>query len=580
MPRLYPEKQRDLIVLQLTGQLFFLGLFVLSLFYWKERQAFDAAHYLIEIINRKFFFMAHGRPVGIFTQVLPVIATWLRLPLKAVAILYSVGDILWYYVLFLWLAYGLKTRQGIISLLLLLSLTVRYSFFCPVTELLQGIALLPVWLNLLSRSFRFRIFILLLLLALILFSHPLLFYPVLFSLAWWQSDTPEKGKLPRILWPAFAVLTALKFFFLDAYDHGKTFYPVVYNDYGYLKTLSFSAFTDLAAVIAGNYTLLTLLFTVLILFLLLQGRRRQALLLFLSITGYLVLITATHRFGGISNYSERMLLPLPAMIALATPGILLRTKLFIIRISSWIFLLLVLLLHIDLLRITARPYTLRVRQIQALTDVSRQLGIKKGIVKEELMEQTSFAMTGWSYSMESLLLSSYEGPDASVSIVMQRDHIDRIQEQVNTLKDDQWVMWAERLPALDVLHKNYFRLPATPYRALYGTAALYTDTVSLSLMDAEKINAHTTALVFQIKIPPGKIFYSNDSNRLQIQLPGGPELRMLLPCHLTGNSRLITEIPASHLPEEAPIQAALVSGPLTAGKTTILHRSGRFWEEK
>jgi hypothetical protein len=66
---------------------------LLSVYFWKERQAFDAAHYLYELVDRQFFFIAHQRPIGIVSQVLPLIGIWLKLPLTAVAILYSLGDI-------------------------------------------------------------------------------------------------------------------------------------------------------------------------------------------------------------------------------------------------------------------------------------------------------------------------------------------------------------------------------------------------------------------------------------------------------------------------------------------------------
>ena len=112
--------------------------------------------------------------------------------MMAIAVLYSVGDILWFYLLFLLLAYRFKSRSGIISLLLILSLTVRYSFFCPVTELLQAGALLPVWMCILHRPFRFRTPLLLALATLIIFSHPLLFIPLAFCLAWWMFTSAKQ----------------------------------------------------------------------------------------------------------------------------------------------------------------------------------------------------------------------------------------------------------------------------------------------------------------------------------------------------------------------------------------------------
>jgi len=580
LPRLHPDTQRDLIVLQITGQLFFIVLFFLSLFYWRERQAFDAAHYLFEIIDRKFFFVAHQRPIGIVSQVLPVIGVWLHLPLKVIAILYSLGDILWYYLLFIWIAYGLKSRRGIIALLLILSLTVRYSFFCPVTELLQGLALLPVWLSLLNTSFRFRTPVLLLILSLMIFSHPLLFYPAAFGFLWWQLNSSESGALPRMIWPAFAVIVILKFLLLDTYDHDKTFYPIVYNDYGYLKSMSLNNFFQLLTVIATHYPIVCLLFTGGLTLLLIQKKWKQAALLFLACTGYIVLILATHRFGAISNYSERMLLPLPAMLAISVSGVISITRQFIHKLVAFTLLVLILLLHFDVLRITSRPYTLRVEQINSVINAARQLGIQKGIVKEEWMEQTSFAMTGWSYSMESLWISALDGPDSCVTIAMQRDHIDRIKEQGNTLRDDQWVMWAENIRTIKNLNQRYFRLRKGPYLSLYDNSVVFNEPAGLSLVRTEKINHSTAAIAIEMNVAPGKVFYCNDSSFLQVLLPEGPELRLQLPYHIKGINKIWLEIPFQQLPADAVIEVRLLSGNLVSGALKLKHNNGQFWEEK
>ncbi|MBK9639556.1 MAG: hypothetical protein IPO63_17785 [Bacteroidetes bacterium] len=313
------------------------------------------------IVN--FFYIAHQRPIGIVSQVLPVIGVWLHLPLKVIAVLYSLGDIIWYYLLFLLMAYKLETRRGIICLLLILSLTIRYIFLS--SDGMQGLTLLPVWLCMLGRSFRFRFPILITLMAIIIFSHPLLFYPLAFTFAWWsmsraegaKSINSEKSRLPKILWPALIILMALKFFLLDSYDHDKTFYPVVHNDYGFLKSLSVETVFDLMKVIAANYTITTLLFVVTIAIYAMQRRLKSSVLLIASVLGYLIIIAATHRFGGISNYSERMLLPIPFMIAMASWSISL-SRVFVPKQMSFVGLLLVLLLHLDVLRIRRRNLVL------------------------------------------------------------------------------------------------------------------------------------------------------------------------------------------------------------------------------
>ena len=568
----------------MAGQLFFLCLTLLSIYFWKERQAFDAAHYLFEIIDRKFFYVAHQRPLGIVSQVLPVIGVWLHLPLKAVAILYSLGDIIWYYLLFLLMAYKLEPRRGIICLLLILSLTIRYSFFCPVTELLQGLALLPVWLSLLGRSFRFRFPILISLMALIIFSHPLLFYPLAFTFAWWslmraegaKSINSEKSRLPKILWPALVILIALKFFLLDSYDHDKTFYPVVYNDYGFLKTLSIETVFDSMKVIAANYTITSLLFLVTIAIYAMQRRMKSSLLLIAFVLGYVIIIAATHRFGGISNYSERMLLPIPFMFAMAAAGIISLSRVFVPKLMAFVGLSLVLLLHLDVLRITAKPYTLRVEQMESLTKMSRKIGIQKAIVDETLLDQNSFAMSGWSYPIETLWISALKGPDSCVSVMLQHEHVERIAQQKHAVRANEWVKWTEVILPLSELNENYFKLPTESYLSLNESGTSYIDTVRLQIQSSSKINPQNYVIAFELLLGNKKALFSSDSTYLSLQIPNGPQIRLTVPYTLVDGGILWMEVPMEGLENEDQLEVFLQQGQKTLAREKIQFAHGQF----
>lgn len=584
MERRHPDIKNDLIVLQVAGQLFFLCLGLLSVYFWKERQVFDAAHYLFEIIDRKFFFVAHQRPLGIVSQILPLIGVWLHLPLKIVAVLYSVGDILWYYLLFLLMAYKLETRRGVICLLLVLSLTIRYSFFCPVTELLQGLALLPVWLSLLGRSFRLRIPVLIAMMALIIFSHPLLFYPLAFTFAWWsmtrvegaKSINSEKSRLPQIIWPSLILLVVFKFLLLDSYDHSKTFYPVVYNDYGYLKTLSINTVFDLMKVIAGGYPLMTILFFITLVIYGMQRRIKSSLILFSFVLGYIVLIAATHRFGGISNYSERMLLPIPFMIAMAAAGIVSLSRVFVPKLMAFVGLLLVLLLHLDVIRITAKPYTVRVKQLKSLTNTSRKLGIQKAIIDENLLEQNSFAMTGWSYPLETLFISALKGPDSCVTVMLKHEHVYRIAQQGNVVRANEWVKWTEIILPLKGLNKNYFKLPEESYLSLNEPGTSYIDTVSLQIHSSAKLNTHQYAVAFKILFSKNKGLFCSDSTYLGLQIPNGPQIRLTLPYTLVSGGVLWMEIPGDAITEDQLLDVFLRQGEKFLAKEKIRVSNGKF----
>ena len=226
------------LILFWGGTVLFFILGILSLLFWKERQAYDAAHYLLEIIIRKNFFIAHQRPVGVVSQVLPLMGVYLGAPLSWLMKLYSIGDVLFYYLIFVWLTLSAKNYGAALTLLMSYFLTVCYSFYCPVTELLQGTALLPVMWVMLETVFRFRIMALLLIMALIIFSHPLLFIPTGIMLGWWWDQQKDKNIMALMMAIGFIVIAGLKLLLLDKYDYQKTYYPVVFNDYSNISNLA------------------------------------------------------------------------------------------------------------------------------------------------------------------------------------------------------------------------------------------------------------------------------------------------------------------------------------------------------
>lgn len=579
------DTRRDLIVLQLTGHLFFLFLFVLSLVYWKERQAFDAGHYLVELINRKFFFIAHGRPAGIVSQVLPLSGIWLQLPLRIIAILYSLGDILWYYLVFVYLAHGLQTRRGIIALLLILSLTVRYSFFCPVTELLQALVLIPVWLCLLGRSFRLQLPLLVLLTAFILFSHPLLFYPLSFAFGWYLLHRekaegvfrPDQSWVEWITTVSILFFTILKFALLDEYDHGKTFYPVVYQDYGYLKSLSPSVFFHHAAVVSRAWPLMAVIFVASLLVFVSKQQWKKSLFLFSAAALYLLIVSASHRFDHVSNYFERILLPLPAMVAIGAASIIGLSRVFVPKLLAFTGLVLVLLLHFDLLRITAQPYTLRVIQLRDLCRQASLLKQPKAIVNEEQLEQFPFAMCGWSTTLESMWLSALDGPEHTVTLAMQRDHIQRYAGYGNTLPDSSWIAWAENVQPLSALHPAYFRLPARPYRSLFSNAPA---PVSVRLHLNEQWALRDGGWVLRFAVEGDKkmrIGMADSTALIRFTRPGREEIRMKPASDISGDAFFMVYLPTTDT-DEGLLVISRPDGDIA--RLPLLRRDVRWREER
>lgn len=476
----------------LGGTILFSLLGILSLVYWKERQAYDTAHYLLELIIRKNFFIAHQRPAGVVSQILPLIGIYLHAPLSWLMKLYSFGDILFYYLIFVWLTQSAKNYDAALTLLLSYLLTVCYSFYCPVTELLQGMALLPVMWVLLETTFRFRIPTLIVLMAFIIFSHPLLFIPTGIMIGWWWNQQKSKNIMAMMMAIAFIVITGLKLLLLDKYDYQKTYYPVVFNDYSNMSNLtdghylySFLNLLVTAYPIVGLIALLT--FSMM----LLRKVYLQAGYFLLTIFGFLLIIVCTHRFVVISNYSERMLLPLAFIIALPFSREIMLIRTALVKQALLFSLMIFFLFRVNEIRNMSTDYSLRIAQMQNLIETSQAMGHQKTIADEDILEQVPSANSGWCYSIETMLFSSLSGPDKTVSVAMQHDHINRIKEAGITLQPNQWIKWMEYILKDDTLSSTYFRFKPQVYVPLRNEGVVSEKLLALVKCSVEKPVKHS-----------------------------------------------------------------------------------------
>lgn len=135
----------------LLGHLYFLAMLVLSLIYYQERMlAMDTAYYAFKVIVSEGFFTGHERTISYLPQILPVLAIQWGCSLKTVLMAYSAGFILFYYAGYLVVVHLLRNPQAGILLALALGLSLRYKFYAPVGEVvlsLVPIVILLAWLS-------------------------------------------------------------------------------------------------------------------------------------------------------------------------------------------------------------------------------------------------------------------------------------------------------------------------------------------------------------------------------------------------------------------------------------------------
>ncbi len=455
------------VTLKISGHLFFGVLFIFSFLFYKERHAFDAAHYLFEIITRKGFYIAHGRLIGFVSQLMPLIGIYSNASLKSLMLLYSFGDVLYYYVIFLIAAYVIKSQAAIISVLLFVCLAVKFTFYCPVTELLQAMVLLPLLYEALIRFDRFKFHVIPLLLFLIVFSHPLLFILVGFVIIYFIAQQKEKwfSKQNIFLFSVFILITAAKFLLLDKYDYQKTFYPVVFDDYSNVKNITDQDFIISFLIVYFKENFLVGLFWIVTLMYLIANKKfLQLTIAFFAPLSFLLLITITHSFTTISNYSERMLLPFAGMIIISFSLSFPEIKNVLIKKILLVFLVFSLGFRLCIIYDAAFPYTKRVAQIEELIHKCHQQNITKAIVDERNLEYLPYAMTGWSYPLESLLLSSIRSKDSAVTIALKEEQYQHFDNR--DLAPKEIYKTQDSIINYSVLNKKYFKLTPSHYAFL------------------------------------------------------------------------------------------------------------------
>lgn len=118
------------------GSLIFFIYLLLSLYYFQERCLFaDSAGYLFNILNDEWFRTPHHRYGAALPQLIPLLISKLHTTPWLEFIIYSVSYPLFYFIIFILILKKIKQKPAAYSILILLLLGVKYSFFLPIYEM-------------------------------------------------------------------------------------------------------------------------------------------------------------------------------------------------------------------------------------------------------------------------------------------------------------------------------------------------------------------------------------------------------------------------------------------------------------
>lgn len=452
----------------LFSHLYFVLAALLAIVFYRERIQSDSAYYLFHVVDTENFRIEHQRYILAFSQFLPLVGIKLGLGMKAVMMLYSLNSILWFYLLFLYCVFFLRDKTAGSSIILISVLGVVHMFFCPMYEIWYGSALLVLvrshlYFNRIQRWHELLLF--LGITITVLFSHPLLIIPLVYLLLldalekWWLH---WKQLLAVLL--VFGSWYAIKKLMLSEYESGK----LSLLDFSWNK--AYQSLSDAGYLwlrlkyIFTYYTVPLFMVIITSAFYLMRGMRLRLLLLNAFFWGHILIINITHYHPEFpqSLYYERMYMPLVA-IALLPFMYDVFTQILLANSFGGVMIALVVGWRCWIFVQAAPQYTFYLAKTELAIKAAQKAGGSK-FVLSPLLWKGAFEKAEWSFPMETMLYSSFDGADKAVTIALPEDFL----HEDNAQKVNDEIIMVRRwdLRPNNGVNPRYFRIQQGPYRRL------------------------------------------------------------------------------------------------------------------
>lgn len=444
--------------LRLTGHMAFAALTLMSVFLARERVLMsDSAAQLFELTQMRTFVIYDSRFAMAVTQLLPLLAIWLYLPLKVVLVAYSVSA-----PLLAWGTYSLIAHRmndvRMASLMLITYGCMRHTFFHAISETFS----IVIYATLLLALFTHRVgdrtspltllFIVLTLLA-TLFIHPVGIFFVLFILGY---HLVERRLRPTVAFIVAAVVLVAATIVRSTMvsEHDASFIPTLSNvRHCVTHLLSLNVVQGLKSNIPIAVAML-LLYAIAFRH---HLRERQWMRMAYGVAfnvGFIALCIVVYRDDAGRFSAERAWLP---MVFFAAVPVVREVGLK----PLWLALLMVFMLV--QIGATAPSYHVRIKMQQAVVEQGRRSGSRKLVVPKQRID---LPRESWATAFETLILSSLAGPDSTVTLYIEKQEPFAADNPDYAVEDAFLAVPWYRLWNYSTLDEHYFRLPKQPYTVI------------------------------------------------------------------------------------------------------------------
>lgn len=440
------------------------SLLILSLIFYRERCCYtDMAFHVFCLAKTRFPAIQNYRFGVVLTQIFPLTAILLKVPLREVLIIYSLAFYILYLVIFITVVHYFKNEYLGMCLVFFLTITCSYTFYWAQSEFPQANGLLVL---LLAIPLRYpgstmpgwiKFLFLPVLLVTVLFLHPLVIYPLGFSVAYLYLDKKLRlGFAVQVLIVVIICALLKQFVFVSGYDSykmgGLTNFISLFPNY--FTTPSWKFFFS---KLLTDYLVFSVLFVVIVSYYIVKGFYGKLLFFILATTGYIFLIHVSFYYVARDNYMQNMLLPLGLMVGLPfffeiAPKMPAVALTFLLAIT--------MVFRLSMIYREHKAFSERLTYVTSLLNYTRQYACNRFYIPEEHLSREKLGPI-WGLSYETLLLSGMISPD-SVRTIETEEVIKRRPLLLNS--DNVFIncMWGWDMVGMDY----YFRFRKCKYQLL------------------------------------------------------------------------------------------------------------------
>lgn len=445
----------------ITGHIFFGALILQSLIFSMERILFaDCAFHLYQFINEQDFQVFNLRFISVLTQVVPISGVMGGWPLETLVKAYSLSFSVLYYIYFILVAHVARDRAVAVAIILFHSIFILHSFFWIQSEFPQGLMLLFFAYALFRKRGAVWNGLFALLLIPVLFSHPMMLFPVIFLMLFDLRQTDSTGKY--FYWTL--ILFAIAIFILKsnlpftAYEGSRISFKKLWRNLpGIFQSDTFGIF--IKWLLRDYFMLLIGLLATVVYYLRKRLYGRCALLLAFFI-GYAVLVILSYpdiKNDRLQFYFENLCLPLGFFVALPlsfdiimSGGFFTPKRLAVAGACVFKIFLIVMI---------SKSFTARLDYLANMIKSVEKFPEKKFVMPASLLDMDVIRLE-WALPCETMIYSSLSDKTATITIAQSRDAEDARQKGTGN------VLEPFRIISQGGLNPAYFNISGEDYRVL------------------------------------------------------------------------------------------------------------------